>query len=83
MAQQLRAIDRIALHPVADHLGRDLMFVIDAAPDQLLPDGFVVMSIRRAISDPQGFATRKLDPARALDLQEEHINRIIDPGEWT
>ena len=39
------------------------------------------MPIRTAITHPQRTAIRQANPARALDLQKEQLNRIIDPGD--
>ena len=51
LLEKLAPVDRIATDPVLDHLGRHLMRLVDAAPDQLDPDGPIVVSVRAAISN--------------------------------
>ena len=70
---------RILLHPGADRGHRHLVARDHAAFDQQAPDRDIGMPVLPVIADPDGAAAAQPDPARALDLQKECVDRIVDP----
>ena len=80
MAQKLCPFIGIAVHPVANHLGRYLMRLINAPTHHFLTNRTVFMAVLAAIAHPNVTAIGQLYPPRSLHMQEKNVGRIVEPG---
>src|SRR5581483_2507703 len=72
---------RILLHPFANALHRHLLARNDAALDQDAADGRIGKAVIGIVVDADGRAVIQADPRRALDLREQQISLIPEPGD--
>ena len=80
--QQRHAGGGVGADPLADGFGGNLRFGEDATADEFLTDRAVGMAVAPGIADADGGAIGHLDAARALDMQEKHLDRVIEPGDF-
>ena len=67
------------LEPGLDRRQRDLLAGEHADLDQIAPDRAIGMAVLAGVADPDQRAVVELDLAGALDLQEELVDRVVDP----
>ena len=79
---QLLAVLRIGFHPLPDALHRHFFARHDLALDQELADRNVRMAVLRHVVQAQQLAVVELDAHRALDVDEERIDRILQPADF-
>src|SRR6056297_2147388 len=80
VVKQVFATHRVPAHPVLDHLGGNLVRLVDPAPDQFLSDGPVGVTVGPAIAHANDTPVGIADTPRSLNLEKEQLDRIVDPG---
>ena len=82
LVEQRRQPRRVGACPGLDALHRGLLEGQLATLDQHAADRAVRVAVGVGIADAHLRAIGKLHPARALDLQEESLDRVVDPQQF-
>src|SRR5436309_1896228 len=69
------------LHPGADRLHCQLLARDLTALEQQPADWYIGLAVAAIITDAQDAAFLQAHPPRALDFQEEGIDRVVDPDQ--
>ena len=80
-APELAAAVRAGEHPLADAVHRHLFLGHLAAIDQDAADRQVAVAVVGVVVDAQHRAVLELDARRALDVDEEGVDRILEPAD--
>src|SRR5262249_2915802 len=81
LAPQCSASLGILLHPLTNGHHRQLVTRDHPALDKLATHSHIGLPVLAVIPDPDSAAASQSHPARALDLQKDSLDRLIDPDE--
>jgi hypothetical protein len=71
----------VCRHPGADRLHRQLLARDLAALEKKPADRYVRLAVAAVVADPHRPAAVEADQARALDLEKERVDRVVNPDQ--